>query len=269
MELSDTIVAASIGAMATVITASFQLVNAMRSSRSETRPKNGRTLRSVISIVALMAASGVGGYMFSEVRHQRTTQDLREMRDEMNAKLLALATATERLAAERHEVAPPLQLATSGELRSDAAADASKPRMSQPNRHSIDAEVFVPACVLGPECNEATAERSSVCGIIPKDASITQVDHFLASDADSKKFRQVAAEQDVGGAKFLSPHAELPHDADHKSACVELLHWSSTPHVARVEVHYVMSDAGTELATATPAAVVSTGANRNPSVLSY
>src|SRR5882724_6091771 len=101
MQFSETLVAAMIGAVATMSTALFQLYSALRSrGKLDVRSnKKGRTLRSVVAVIALMMASGVGGFLYSELRQQRAAEDIHSMRDELNAKLQILATTTERLAA--------------------------------------------------------------------------------------------------------------------------------------------------------------------------
>ena len=65
MGLSETIVAAIIGALATMGTAIFQLVR--NRAPSETRPKKNRT-RSVLATIALMIGCIVGGYAWSALR---------------------------------------------------------------------------------------------------------------------------------------------------------------------------------------------------------
>ena len=72
MGLSETILAAMIGAIATVSAAIFQLVMAWRSkSKVDSRPKKGTALRSIVSVMALMVASAAGGFLFSEFLKQR------------------------------------------------------------------------------------------------------------------------------------------------------------------------------------------------------
>ena len=84
MGLSETILAAMIGAMATVSAAIFQLVMAWRSrSKVDTRVKKGTTARSILSILALMVASAAGGFLYSEFLKQRNAEDMRAMRDEL------------------------------------------------------------------------------------------------------------------------------------------------------------------------------------------
>src|SRR5512145_1210907 len=84
MGLSETILAAMIGAIATVSAAVFQLVMAWRSrSKVDTRPKKGTAARSILSILALMVASAAAGFLYSEFLKQRNAEDLRAMRDEL------------------------------------------------------------------------------------------------------------------------------------------------------------------------------------------
>ena len=65
MGLSETIVAAIIGALATMATAIFQLVR--NRAPSETRPKKNR-VRSLVATIALMIGCIVGGYAWSALR---------------------------------------------------------------------------------------------------------------------------------------------------------------------------------------------------------
>src|SRR5215217_3950026 len=84
MGLSETILAAMIGAIATVSAAIFQLVMAWRSrSKVDTRSKKGSTMRSILAVLALMVASAAGGFLYSEFIKQRNSEDMRAMRDEL------------------------------------------------------------------------------------------------------------------------------------------------------------------------------------------
>ena len=115
MGIPETIVAAGIGGAATVTAALFQLYTALRvKTKADARPKKSSLLRSSLAIAALMVASAVGGYACSEYLHQQTLEDTRAMRDEMrgmreelNAKLQALAQTAEHLAHERGGSAEP------------------------------------------------------------------------------------------------------------------------------------------------------------------
>jgi hypothetical protein len=108
MGIPETIVAAGIGGAATVTAALFQLYTAMRIKSGQSPKKTTSALRSSFATLMLMIASAAGGYIYAELRQQRALDDaramheeLRTMRDEINARLLVLAQTTERLAQDR------------------------------------------------------------------------------------------------------------------------------------------------------------------------
>ena len=115
MGIPETILAAGIGGAATVTAALFQLYTTLKvKTKADARPKKANMLRSSFAIAALMIASAAGGYLFAELRQQQviddaraTRDELRGMRDEMNAQLQALALAAEHLARERGAVTEP------------------------------------------------------------------------------------------------------------------------------------------------------------------
>ena len=67
MSLSETIVAAIIGALATMLTAIVQLIRNRAPSDGRPKPKKNR-MRSVLATVALMFGCVVGGYAWSSLR---------------------------------------------------------------------------------------------------------------------------------------------------------------------------------------------------------
>ncbi len=109
MGISETILAAGIGGAATLTAAMFQLYTALRvKSKTDSRPKKTSVVRSYAAIASLMIASAAGGYVFAEFRQQQSIEDaramheeLRGMRDEINAQLQALKQTAEHLARER------------------------------------------------------------------------------------------------------------------------------------------------------------------------
>lgn len=108
MGIPETILAASIGGAATVMAALFQLYTALRvKTKADSRPKKTNVLRSYAAIAALMIASAAGGYVFAGFRQQQALEDtramhdeIRGMRDEINAELQALKQTTEHLTRE-------------------------------------------------------------------------------------------------------------------------------------------------------------------------
>src|SRR5215510_12574575 len=84
MGLSETIVAAMIGAGATVGTALFQLLTAFKArGKADVKPKKGSTMRSIFAVLALMAASAAGGFLYSQLLREREGEDIRAMRQEL------------------------------------------------------------------------------------------------------------------------------------------------------------------------------------------
>jgi len=78
MGLSETIIAAIIGALATMGTAIFQLVR--NRAPSETRPKKNR-IRSLLATVALMIGCIVGGYAWSALRAVSMREEIESAMD--------------------------------------------------------------------------------------------------------------------------------------------------------------------------------------------
>jgi uncharacterized protein HemX len=109
MGIPETILAAGIGGAATVTAAIFQLYTALRvKTKPDSRPKKANMLRSYVAMAALMIASAAGGYVFAEFQQQQTIEDaramheeIRGMRDEINAQLQAFKQTAEQLTRER------------------------------------------------------------------------------------------------------------------------------------------------------------------------
>jgi hypothetical protein len=238
--LSETILAAMIGAIATVTTALFQLFNSLRQkNKVDARPKRGRTARSLLAVLALMVASAAGGFLYSEFIKQRAAEDMRAMR----AELKELKELTARVAAEKTQVAgasePPM---TDGEtslvqVAMQSAADV------------VESVVYVPACRrndAGAVCTEADAQRIALCGTIPSFARVDHIDLFVQPDAVQNAWDEHRAqlEQDLGGARFTGKSFEYAQGGDRKAVCVNFMHWSSDhPHIARILVQYGYGEA--------------------------
>jgi uncharacterized protein HemX len=110
MGLSETILAAMIGALATVTTALFQLYTSFKASRKnsvDSRPKRASTMRSALAVLALMVASGAGGFLYSEFMKQRSAEDMRAMRNELQEMRALIASGRDAVKAQAQEVAAP------------------------------------------------------------------------------------------------------------------------------------------------------------------
>ncbi|HMN43494.1 MAG TPA: hypothetical protein PKE27_02920 [Povalibacter sp.] len=249
MGLSETILAAMIGAAATVGTALFQLLGAFRAKgRTDIKPKRGTTLRSIIAITALMVASAAGGFLYSQFLQQRAGEDIRAMRQELRE----LRDLTASRVLERSQ---PQQFA-------DVAAPESAMPVPEPHAIPISLEpesgvaesiAYVPACrVAGAsDCPEAQAQRIALCGTVPAHARVETIHFFAQPDAVQHPWDQhaVALEADVGGAKFSGNTFEYAQGPAAKAVCVNFMQWSSQhPHIARIVVQY-STGSSTEVAT--------------------
>jgi hypothetical protein len=237
--LSETILAAMIGAIATVTTALFQLFNSLRQkSKTDARPKRGMTMRSILAVLALMTASAAGGFLYSEFIKQRAGEDMRAMREELKE----LKELTARVAAEKTQA-----------LAASAAPVANDettllPASMQSAADSAESVVYVPACRRADAsagCTEGDAQRIALCGSIPSYARVNQIDLFVQPDAVQNAWDQHRAqfEQDLGGARFTGKSFEYAQSGERKAVCVNFTHWSPDhPHIARILVQYGYGD---------------------------
>jgi hypothetical protein len=249
MQFSETVLAAMIGAIATVSTALFQLFTVLRArNKLDVRPnKKGTAFRSIVAVIALMIASGVGGFLYAGMRQQSASEDLRNLlREELNAKLQL--RDSERIAQSRETGVSPLALA--------AVSTPLAPQMAE-------AVVFASACQVSTglsnanPCSEASAQRLMLCGAIPKNVQVRKLDLFAKGAGSQAAWEQSATsfEQDIGGAKFTGSPVEHPQDEHRKAICVDFMHWSSEAHLARVVIEY---DVTPENRPAVPAPSVET-----------
>lgn len=232
MDLSETILAAMIGAFATVSAAVFQIFSSIKSAKKvETKPRKGSTMRSILAVLALMVASAVGGFLYSELLKQRDGDDLRAMRDELR-ELKDLARATRE---------PMPMVAQTAMEPAPAVVPVSQ---SQTSQH-VESVAYVPACRKGSHelgaCSEQDAQRIALCGSIPAYARIEQIELFAQPDAVQKPWSEHRAtlDQDLGGARFTGKSFEYAQSAETKAVCVNFMQWSSEhSHIARVVVSY-------------------------------
>jgi hypothetical protein len=263
MGLSETIMAAMIGAIATVSAALFQLVMAWRSrSKVEVgRPKKGTTARSVLSILALMTASAAGGFLYSEFLKQRNAEDMRAMRDEL--KELRADLIAQRGGPYHIGEKPGPQPAGMVPISMDGEGV----------EETVESIAYVPACRrtdAATACGEAEAQRIALCGTVPAYARVDRIELFAQPDAVQHPWdsHRATFEQDLGGARFTGKTFEYAQANDLKAVCVNFMQWSSEhPHIARILVQYGFGDAP-QPAQAPPGAPDATGADAHaPAVI--
>jgi hypothetical protein len=239
MGLSETILAAMIGAIATVSAALFQLVMAWRSrSKVDTRAnKKGTTARSILSILALMVASAAGGFLYSEFLKQRNAEDMRAMRDELKDLRALIAESRD-------------QGHTSGAAATQPAGAVMPISMTGEGvEDKVESIAYVPACRRtdsATACAEADAQRIALCGTVPAYARVDRIELFAQPDAVQHPWESHKAglEQDLGGARFTGKSFEYAQGNELKAVCVNFMQWSSEhPHIARILVQYGFGDA--------------------------
>ena len=244
MGVSETIVAAMIGAMATVTTALFQLFGAIRgrSKADNSKPKRGMTLRSVLAMFALMVASAAGGFLYSELLKQRHSEDIRAMRQELKELKRELMQDLSAVAATRTSVTA--QPTESRDSMVASVAPSLQPAHLGPARSSAESIAYMPACLaqdVGAQCEESDAQRIALCGTIPRHAQVREIELFVQPDAVQNPWEEhrVLFEQDLGGAMFTGKSFEYVQGTENKAVCVNFVHWSSEhPHIARLLVEY-------------------------------
>jgi hypothetical protein len=236
MGLSETILAAMIGALATVSAALFQLFTAFKAKgKIDTKPKRGLTIRSLFAVLALMAASAAGGFLYSEFLKQRSGEDIRAMRDELQE--LRRSLVVERT------VQP------SAPTQQPAMTPASLPTAIEAQSSTVESIVYVPACRArgaAAACDESEAQRVALCGTIPSFSHAQRIDLYAQPDAAQHSWddHRVSFEQDLGGARFTGKSFEYAQSAEMKAVCVNFLQWSSEhPQIARMVITYGASDA--------------------------
>src|SRR3954452_5182784 len=193
MGLSETILAAMIGAVATVSAALFQLVMAWRSrSKVDTRAKKGTTARSILSILALMVASAAGGFLYSEFLKQRNAEDMRGMRDELKDLRALIAQSREPGHGPDAAITRPAGAVMPISMSGEGVED------------TVESIAYVPACRrtdTATACAEADAQRIALCGTVPAYALVGRMQLFESSAAVQHPWEShmVSLEQDLGG----------------------------------------------------------------------
>lgn len=230
MGLSETIVAAIIGALATMATAIFQLVR--NRAPSETRPKKNR-IRSLLATVALMIGCIVGGYAWSALRAVSMRDEIEQAMDARYQKQFADLVA--KLGA-KPDAGP-----TGG-----ASGAAIPARNGQSG--SSEAVARLPAChvnaqpdEVGPVlCTEHVAQRIELCASVPSGAHTTNVrlDARVPNSSEEWMTRDAGAAT-VGSVHVTGEPAEYPTSPDHRSVCLDVANWSVTDTLAvRITVDY-------------------------------
>jgi len=255
MGLSENILAAMIGATATCLTAVFQLFLAFRSrSKAETRPKRSSGVRSLLSVVAIIMASAVAGFGYSELRAERAREDTRSLREELAQQRQALGLYTAQL-----EQLRTLPRDFEGMLTLAAARAPLAPGSAESMANLAACESQPPAFGNSPvACAERDAQRVALCAVVPAQVAVQEVQLFARAVGIEATWEQsrVAFGQDAGGVRFTDAPFEVPRDAQAKAICANVAHWNSErAHAVRLVVLYSPSLHPTANAADAPSSV--------------
>jgi hypothetical protein len=252
MGLSETIVAAIIGALATMGTAIFQLVRNRAPSDGRPKPKKNR-VRSVLATVALMIGCIVGGYAWSSLRAVSAKDDLRAtMEAEFTKQFAALAARQNPEAAD---------------LTANSPTDTSGAAIPARNGETGSAEslAHLPPCKISTQpdevgpvtCTERVAQPIALCAAIPSAAQTTNVRvQARVPKSETPWLERDAGATTLGSLRIAAAPAEYPVSADQRSVCVDVANWSVDDTLAvRVIVEYAFgATPASELTAATPGA---------------
>jgi len=217
MGLSDPVLAAMIGASATLVTASVQLVGAFMKAGPERRSPKSR-MRSFGWMLVLMLAAGVGGFAYAEFRAQETRDETRLLRHDLQQQTQLLAASTARLQ----------QIQAAQAARSDAGSSTVG---------SALAMASLPACrgtAMGfstqrPACTEQEALQIAVCAAIPAAAQVIAVEPYDRLDDSQVAWAQARATpgQDAQSGRFAEAQFERPDGDNTKMVCRTFSQWHS------------------------------------------
>jgi len=247
MGLSETIIAAIIGALATMGTAIFQLVR--NRAPSETRPKKNR-VRSLVATIALMIGCIVGGYAWSALRAVSMREEIEQAMDARYQKQFSELVT---------KLAPKADASVGG----DASGAAIPARNGQAG--SAEAVARLPACHVNaqPEdvgpvlCTEHVAQRVELCATVPSAAHTTNVRlESRVPNSTEEWLTRDAGAATVGSVHVSGEPAEYPTSADHRAVCLDVANWSVTDTLAvRITVDYDFNpDSSAALTAAAPTA---------------
>jgi hypothetical protein len=244
MGISETIVAAIIGALATMLTAIVQLVRNRAPSDGRPKPKKNR-MRSVLATIALMIGCIVGGYAWSSLRAVSAKEELAATMEAEFTKQFAA------LAARQNPEA-------TGSMNSDPTAIPARNGengVSQSLAHLPPCRIHTQPDEVGPvTCTDAVAQPIALCASIPSAAHTTNV----RVQARVPKSESPWLERDAGALTLGSLHvaaatAEYPVSPDQKSVCTDVANFSVEDTLAvRVIVEYAFGGAAGELTAAAP-----------------
>jgi hypothetical protein len=249
MGLSETIIAAIIGALATMGTAIFQLVR--NRAPEGTKPKKNR-MRSLVATIALMIGCVVGGYAWSSLRAVSAKEDLQAtMRAEFSQQFAALA-------ARQAEPKEPAANPANGDDGSAIPASHDESGTAESLAHLPPCRLNAHPDEVGPvTCSDRVAQTIALCAAVPSAAQTLAVRvQARVPKSESPWLERDAGAPTLGSLRIAEAPAEYPVSADQRSVCLEVSNWSVEDTLAvRLLVDYALGPKpAAELTAATPGA---------------
>ena len=217
MGMSETVMAAMIGAGATLFAAFFQLLRATTIS-AEQRRNSRKGMHSLMWILALVVAAGVAGFAYAEYRAQQARDDTRALRAELQQQMQTLVAATERLEQLR---LPASDAGTSG----SAAAPESAAIVNLPPCRGAQ----VGFATQRGSCTEQESLQVTVCAPVPAAARVSAVELFARSEDLQQPWAEsrVAAGKETAAGRFTGSYFERSDGDIGKLGCQNFAHWNS------------------------------------------
>ncbi len=242
MGLSETIVAAIIGALATMATAIVQLVRNRAPSDGRPKPKKSR-MRSALATIALMIGCIVGGYAWSALRAVSA-------KEELTATLQAEFSRQFAEFSARQNQPPAGGAGGSG---ATVAAHNGQPGSTESLAQLPPCRISVQSADAGPvTCNESSALPIALCAAIPAAAQAAKV----RVQARVPSSEAAWEERDAGAPTLGSLHIgaatrEYPVSPELRSVCLDVANYSVEDTLAvRIIVDYTFDSAATSALTA-------------------
>jgi hypothetical protein len=232
---SESLIAALVGALATVVTALIQLRISWRKElkeRERGQPITKKSRRGPVMVVfALMIAAAVGGFALSQYFVSLREGDRDALRADLQSKLSEINATALRLAEarmnERKQIETEVQHADALRLGEEGAAASA---LVGPCRPEYGGKA---------ECTEQSAMRITVCASVPAAATVKEVQLYIRGD-DKQPWADARVQpgQEAGQARFAEKFSERPEEGA-KQVCQVFTNWSpEKTRVARIVVKY-------------------------------
>jgi hypothetical protein len=236
---SDSLIAAFVGALATVVTALIQLRMSWRREMRERERGQPITKKSrrgpVLLVLALMIAAAVGGFALSQYFISLRTGDRDELRADLQSKLAEINATAMRLeqarTSERKQIETEVQRADASRLGEEGAAASALVGPCKPEG--------VPGARQ--ECTEQSAMHITVCASVPATATVKEVQLYIrADDKQPWADARVQAGQEAGQARFADKFSERSEEGG-KQVCQAFTNWShEKTRLVRIVVKYAL-----------------------------